>query len=321
MTRTLIKGGCVLSMSQVTGNHLEADVLIDGDTITEIGPSLRARDASGGRCRRHDRHARVRRHPPPRLGIAVQGSRGCPRDHRPGRPLRRPHYSADDLYAATLIGLLGAAEAGISTVVDWCEVNTDDAHTDAALQAHADSGMRTVFAYADAGSSGDDAMDGKAGCDGWPRPRQPPNVAFAPLGVDRQLGRNWTLARELGLRIHAHAGTSDSGKVGEPGTCSGRMSPWFTAPASTDDELDSIASTKTAVVLTPCSELAAVSPTLSIQRLIDRGIRPGLGDRHRAASPRRPLRPDSSDDLAAARHLLRLQAGRESRPSQVADHP
>ena len=59
------------------------------------------------------------------------------------------------LYAATLIGLLGAAEAGISTVVDWCEVNTDNAHMDAALQAHADSGMRTVCAYADTGSNGD----------------------------------------------------------------------------------------------------------------------------------------------------------------------
>ena len=36
-------GGCVLTMGRA--NFAEADVLIDGDKIAEVGPGLRARDA------------------------------------------------------------------------------------------------------------------------------------------------------------------------------------------------------------------------------------------------------------------------------------
>ncbi len=47
-----------------------------------------------------------------------------------------------------------------------------------------------------------------AGCDPAAR-----NVVFAagPCGAAGDY-ENWTVARELGLRIHAHAGTSDSAK-------------------------------------------------------------------------------------------------------------
>ena len=209
MTRTLIKGGCVLSMSQVTGNHPEADVLIDGEAITEIGPSLRARDATvvdAGDSIVMPGFVDTHRHVWESLfrGLGdVSGSTG-PADRY------APHYSADDLYAATLIGLLGAAEAGISTVVDWCEVNTDDAHTDAALQAHADSGLRTVFAYA---GWGGDPGGWQSGLRRLAATRAAHNVVFA-AGPSASAGdyENWTVARELGLRIHADAGTSDSAK-------------------------------------------------------------------------------------------------------------
>ena len=36
------------------------------------------------------------------------------------------HYKPEDVYAATLIGLLGAAEAGITSVVDWSDIQLDD---------------------------------------------------------------------------------------------------------------------------------------------------------------------------------------------------
>ena len=276
MTRTLIKGGCVLSMSQVTGNHLEADVLIEGDTITEIGPSLRARDATvvdAGDTIVMPGFVDTHRHVWESLfrGLGDVSGSTDPADRY------APHYSADDLYAATLIGLLGAAEAGISTVVDWCEVNTDDTHTDAALQAHADSGLRTVFAYA--GWRRRSQVDGRAGCDGWLRPGQPTTSSLA-AGPSASAGdyENWTVARELGLRIHAHAGTSDSGRIGLASqTCSERMSPWSTARISQTTISTPSPRPRTAMVLTPCSELARGVPTLSIQRLIDRGIRPGLG--------------------------------------------
>ena len=45
MSKLLLRGGCVLTLGVKTQNHAAADVLIDGDTIAEIGQGLRARDA------------------------------------------------------------------------------------------------------------------------------------------------------------------------------------------------------------------------------------------------------------------------------------
>jgi cytosine/adenosine deaminase-related metal-dependent hydrolase len=261
-------------MSQVTGNHPEADVLIDGEAITEIGPSLRARDATvvdAGDSIVMPGFVDTHRHVWESLfrGLGDVSGSTAPADRY------APHYSADDLYAATLIGLLGAAEAGISTVVDWCEVNTDDTHTDAALQAHADSGLRTVFAYA---GWGGDPGGWQSGVRRLAATRAAPNVVFA-AGPSASAGdyENWTVARELGLRIHADAGTSDSAKGLASHDMLGPDVTLVHGSHLADDDLDAIASTKTAMVLTPCSELAGAVPTLSIQRLIDRGIRPGLG--------------------------------------------
>ncbi len=276
MTRTLIKGGCVLSMSQATGNHLEADVLIDGDTITEIGPSLRARDATvveAGDTIVMPGFVDTHRH----VWESLFRGLGDISGFTESSGSYALHYSADDLYAATLIGLLGASEAGITTVVDWCDVNTDDSHTDAALQAHADSGLRTVFAYGGAESSGDRWGRGLRRLAGTPTVSNTSLAAGLPESSGDSAG--WTLARELGLRIHTHSGTSG------PGAGSGLAERNLLGADVTlvhgshldDDDLDAVASAKAAVVLTPCSELARGAPTLSVQRLIDRGIRPGLG--------------------------------------------
>jgi hypothetical protein len=44
-SKVLLAGGCVLTLGARTPNHQQADVLIDGDVIAEIGTGLRARDA------------------------------------------------------------------------------------------------------------------------------------------------------------------------------------------------------------------------------------------------------------------------------------
>ena len=44
-SKILISGGCVLTLGERTPNHRQADVLIDGDVVAEVGPGLRARDA------------------------------------------------------------------------------------------------------------------------------------------------------------------------------------------------------------------------------------------------------------------------------------
>ena len=142
MTKTLIRGGCVLTMGRT--NYAIADVLIDGEVISAVGPGLRAHDAEvvDGTgtivmpgfvdTHRHAWESLFRN-----LGVGfttVAGDLG-------------PHFTADDVYAATLVGLLGAVDAGITTVADWCAVATRPEHLDAALQAHTDSGIRSVFIH------------------------------------------------------------------------------------------------------------------------------------------------------------------------------
>src|SRR5919109_219557 len=43
--RTLLKGGCVLSLDPEVGNFNQADVLIEGSKIAEVRPNISAADA------------------------------------------------------------------------------------------------------------------------------------------------------------------------------------------------------------------------------------------------------------------------------------
>jgi 5-methylthioadenosine/S-adenosylhomocysteine deaminase len=143
-SRTLIRGGCVLALGAKTPNLVEGDVLIEDGRVAEIGRGLRARDAElvdatdtivmPGFVDTH-RHAwkTLFRH----AGAAGPNTEAAPSPEVYGR-----HHQPDDVYAATLLGLLSAAEAGITTLVDWSDIQLDDRYTEAALQAHADAGLR-----------------------------------------------------------------------------------------------------------------------------------------------------------------------------------
>lgn len=293
MTKILIKGGCVLSLDAKTGNHREADVLIDDERITEIGKDLRARDAEVIDASDSivmpgfvDTHRHVWESLFRGLGDVLDVA-------EPGE-IYGPHHSAEDIYAATLIGLLGAAEAGITTVVDWADFQPGDGRLEAALQAHADAGIRTVFV--NAGPAW--AAEGE----GWrQRLRRlvekdtAPSTSFAagPLdpvrGESDRVSGDWALARELGLRIHTHAGAraSDSGLVAELASAGLVAADVNFVHCSHLDEadLDAIAASGASVSLAPSSEMAGGAGSSPIQHLIDRRIRPALGIGNERAAP------------------------------------
>lgn len=261
--KLLIKGGTILSLDRAIGNALEADLLIEDGVITEVGSSLRARAATVVDAadtivmpgfvdtHRHLWQSLIRN-----LGVSsgadVSG-----------------HYSADDVYAATLVGLLQALESGITTVVDWCDVSDEAAHYEAALSAHGDAGAHTVFVPSRSGATSSATV----------------NLAFASPEVVAadldQVVAAWANARALGQRIHAHAGTAAAtgGEVAELGR-RGLLGPDVTLCHCTrlnEADFDAIAASATAVALTPASDMAAGFGAPPMQQLIDRGIRPGLG--------------------------------------------
>lgn len=262
--KLLIKGGTVLSLDRAVGNTVEADVLVEDGLITEVGTALRARGATVIDAidtivmpgfvdtHRHLWQSLIRN-----LGVTSSADAGS-------------HYSADDVYAATLVGLLQSLESGITTVVDWCDISDDAAHYEAALSAHADAGSHTVFVPSRSGatSTATNAIIAFAS----------PAVIAADLD---KVATAWASARASGHRIYAHAGTMGcaGGEVAELGR-RGLLGADVTlchCARLTEADFEAIASSSTGVALTPASDMAAGFGPPPMQQLIDRNIRPGLG--------------------------------------------
>lgn len=292
--RLLVKGGCVLSMDRSVGNHAEADVLVEDGLIVEVGTGLRARDAEvidavdtvvmPGFVDTH-RHA---------WKTLFRNIGGGGAGEKPvGPAIFGPHYTSEDVYAATLVGLLGAAEAGITTVVDWADILVDRSFADAALQAHADAGLRSVFVAAAPGwvEEGDLGVSRVNELASGQTP--PGGLAFGPADPSRfdldRVAERWSAARSANMRIHAHVGrdVSDKGVVASLGN-RGLLGADVTLVHCThldNADLDAISSSGTLVSLTPSNEMAAGYGAPPLQAFIDRNIRPGLGVGNEVEAP------------------------------------
>ena len=310
---TLLKGGWVLSLDPKVGNLAAADVLIEDGKITEVGPGLRRRDAElvdATDCIVMPGFVDTHRHVWKSLfrNVGVPGP-GVEPAVTPA--LYGPHYDSEDVYAATLIGLLGAVEAGITTVVDWSDIHLDDRHFEAALQAHADAGLRTVFACAAAPwAERDQGLGLRRLAAALPAAVSAGSSTTVAIGLDApgrtdldRVAADWAAALENGLRIHAHAGVeeSDHGVVAE---LSGRglLGDDVTLVHCSkvdDDDLAAIAASRASVSLTPASDMAGGLGSPPLQRLIDTGIRPGLGIDTEGTAP--------GDMFAQMRAVISLQ--------------
>ncbi len=346
--RILLRGGCVLTLDSKVGNFRQGDVLVEDGRIAEVGEGLRARDAElidAANTIVMPGFVDTHRHAWESLFRNFgAGSSGEATTSQPGVVAADYgiHYKPEDVYAGTLIGLLGAVEAGVTSVVDWSDIQLDETYTDAALQAHADAGLRTVFVHSvpdwattqeTAGSALRRLVAGRSAPASEPI-GQSPQIAFGPADPvradlegdrrERLLGE-WALARELGLRIHAHAGSDESSRgVVSDLTGKGLLGADVTLVHCTnmdDEDLDAISSSRASVSIAPSSEMAG-GRRIAHDPEADRPRHPArVGRRLRARRPRRHVRPDAGSHLDAARHPLRSQAGRQSRSSPVVEHP
>jgi 5-methylthioadenosine/S-adenosylhomocysteine deaminase len=295
----------VLTLGARTPNYRQADVLIEDDRVIEVGAGLRSREAEiidasdtivmPGFVDAH-RHA---------WRTLVRGLG----DHRgePASPvLYGPHHQPDDVYAATLAGLYGALEAGITSVVDWADIPSGTAFTEAALQAHADAGIRGVFVRAHPAWSDEESEPTALTGERRPSARGITGVAAGSPDVTAasraKVAAAWEAARRDGLRIHAHAGVGDGdrGSVADLGSA-GLLGDDVTLIHCTtlgDADLDAIAGAGTGVVLAPASEMSTGLGAPRIVALVDRGIRPGLGVDDERMAP--------GDILAQMRTLISL---------------
>jgi 5-methylthioadenosine/S-adenosylhomocysteine deaminase len=172
MMRTLIKAATIVTMDDALGDFTAADVLIERDRIVEIRPGIDAADADiiDGRGR-----------------IVIPGLvnshmhtwqtalRGFSANWTLPEYFRRMHaglatvFRPEDIRIGTLMGALNQINCGTTTLVDWCHNNPTPAHSDAAVSALKESGIRAVFLH---GSPKPDPEPGKPHFSEVPHPRR-----------------------------------------------------------------------------------------------------------------------------------------------------
>jgi 5-methylthioadenosine/S-adenosylhomocysteine deaminase len=148
--RILIKNAIVLTQDPALGELPRADVLVDRDTISAVGPDLQADgaeviDATGNivipgfvDTHRHTWEASIRTSAPDyTLGAYF------------GAILDKfaPAYRPEDVLAANRWGALECLNGGITTLVDWSHIMNTPAHADAAIEGLSETGLRSVFAF------------------------------------------------------------------------------------------------------------------------------------------------------------------------------
>lgn len=220
--RLLLRNGHVVTMDPELGDLAGADVLIEDDTIAEVGEDLQVGDAEvvdvtgdvviPGFVDTH-RHT---------WEVAIRGS-------APNATLDdyfveildtfAPHYRPEDVHASNRAGALECLNAGITTLVDWSHINNTPEHPDAAVEALRESGIRAQYAYGSANTSladywfessiaipGDDVRRVReryfSSDDGLL------TMALATRGPgfcqEHVVRAEWELARELGIPVTVH---------------------------------------------------------------------------------------------------------------------
>lgn len=210
--RTLLRGGCVISMDPKIGDFPTADVLLEGSRIAAVQPNINAAatviDATNTivmpgliDTHRHMWQGTVRNvMPDGLLNDYIRDILGAVRG------AMRP----EDVLIGDLVTALGAINAGVTTILDWSHIGNSPAHTDAAIEGLRRSGIRAVYAF---GSGA-----------GGPANRYPQDIhrlrkqyfssadqlltlAIA-AGMD---AKEWAVARDAGAPISVHAGGNLAG--------------------------------------------------------------------------------------------------------------
>jgi cytosine/adenosine deaminase-related metal-dependent hydrolase len=222
--RTLLRGGTVVTMDPAIGN-LRGDLLVEGDRIVSVAPSVAADDAElidasdfiviPGLINAH-------------MHTWQTALRGSGANWTLLEYFRWVHaglatrFAPEDIGIATLAGALNQINCGTTTLVDWCHNNPAPDYTNEAVAALDESGIRAAFFH---GSPKPDPKPGEKHFSEIPHPRgeverllagpfarkaQKLSLGLAILGphystLDVAL-QDFRLAQEFGLVASMHQG-------------------------------------------------------------------------------------------------------------------
>jgi cytosine/adenosine deaminase-related metal-dependent hydrolase len=149
--RILLKGGVVLTLDRQVGDFAQADVLIEDGKIREVKPDIAAADAvTVDAANRIVIPGFVDTHNHAYQGLlrnVLTNGLVATDYNRDIQSVLTPVYQATDAYAGVLVTALGMIESGVTTIVDISQVNHTPEHSDAAIRALQEAGIRAVYAY------------------------------------------------------------------------------------------------------------------------------------------------------------------------------
>jgi 5-methylthioadenosine/S-adenosylhomocysteine deaminase len=203
--RTLFKGGTIVTMDPKVPNLSTGDVLVDSGRIAAVGVSIGADgteviDATGSivmpglvDAHHHMWLGAMRRMMPDVDDLfayiaVVAETLGA-------------HYRPLDMYLSTKLTAVASLDAGITTIIDACHSSRSPAHTDAALDALDDAGIRALHMVGAAmdkkASAAHLPADLKRLADNWNH-----GGGLVRVGLFGQLNLDWwKVARGLDMRI------------------------------------------------------------------------------------------------------------------------
>ena len=222
MASTLFRGGIVISMDPLVGELPRGDVLVEGGRIAKVAPEIAAPgaeviDADG--CIVLPGFVNAHQHTWQTALRGVAGNWTILEYFHHVHAGLATKFTPEDIYIATLVGALNQVNCGATTLVDWCHNNPTPAHTDRAIDALVESGIRAAFFH---GSPKPDPKPGRKPFWEVPHPRSeverlikrlPGNGGLVTLGL-AILGPHYStyevaqhdfrLAREFGLIASMH---------------------------------------------------------------------------------------------------------------------
>ncbi len=223
--RYVIRGGSVMSLDPKVGDFAQADVLVEGKKILDVGTNLQAGgaaviDATGrivmpGFIDTHHHQFETALRSFLADGILIHDNSGTAAGTTTYYEYIlltfAPVYRPQDVYINELFGGLSQLDDGVTTVHDVSQIHHTPQHSDAAIQALFDTGRRFAFGYFEgAGTNGPKYAYPQDAYRIKPKYfSSTDQLGTMIMGGEVYLGtpiytQSWTIGRALGLQIAAH---------------------------------------------------------------------------------------------------------------------
>jgi 5-methylthioadenosine/S-adenosylhomocysteine deaminase len=302
MAKTLINAGWVLSVDPDIGDIQNGEILLEDDRILAVGRNLAAQADSvidAGEmivmpglinAHIHSWQTGVR---------AIAGNWISAEYFRIMHANLALYYTPEDTYLAGLVGALSQISAGSTTIMEWCHNNATPDHSDRAIDALYESGIRAVFGH---GTVKPPQKPGEKHFSEMPHPRSEierlrkgrlssdnslVSLAMAILGPDYSTNdvtlADLRMAREFGLMSSAHVWNKAArvSKAGyRPAADAGLLGPDHNVVHGNfcdDDEIRLFVDCGCSITSTPTVEMQTSAGDPLIGRVLALGAKPSLG--------------------------------------------